>query len=164
MRFEGLDVIDVCGIASDSLSAVAISSRGEVLWLKDVSKRDEPLVMRLTDIEGQVYRVLATNQHLFMLSSKALYVWSHLVESVLLNQDSTRQSFPHVLPVEAVDMSLLNNDKLMLVMGTNSIKSFKIDDIFRNSSSLSSISRLEDFTPRWVSEDVEQIQIQKFAA
>ena len=158
MRFEGLDVVDVCGIASDSLSAVAISSRGEVLWLKDASKSDEPLVMRLPDIEGQVYRVLATKQHLFVLSSKALYVWSYLVESVLLNQDFPRQFFPHFLPVEAVDMSLLNNDELMLVMGTNSIKGFKIDDIIRDSSSLSSISKPEDFTPRWVSEDVEQIQ------
>ncbi len=158
MRFEGVDVVDVCGIASDSLSAVAISSRGEVLWLKDTSKRDEPLVVRLTGIEGQVYRVLATTQHLFVLSSKALYVWSYLVESVLVNQEFARQSSPHVRYLEAVDMSLLNDDSLMLVMGTNTIEGFKIDDIIRDSSSLSSISKLEDFTPRWVSEDVEQIQ------
>ncbi len=157
MRFEGLDVVDVCGVSSGSLSAVAISSRGEVLWLKDASKRDEPLVMR-SGVEGQVYRVLATTQHLFVLSSKALYIWSHLVESVLLNQDFTRESFPHVLPVEAVDMSLLNDDELMLVMGTNSIMGYKIDDIIRDSSGLSKIGKLEDFTPRWVSEDVEQIQ------
>ena len=156
MRFEGLDVVDVCGISSGSLSAVAISSRGEVLWLKDVSKRDEPLVVRLTGIEGQVYRVLATTQHLFVLSSKALYVWSHLVESVLLNQEFAKQTVLHVVPLEAVDMSLLNNNELMLVMGTNSIRSFKIDDIIRDSSSLSRISKLEDFTPQWVSEDVEQ--------
>ena len=55
-------------------------------------------------------------------------------------------------------MSLLNDNELMLVMGTNSIKSFKIDDIIRDFSSLSRISKFEDFTPRWVSEDVEQIQ------
>ena len=158
MRFEGLDVVDVCSVSSGSLSAVAISSRGEVLWLKDASKRDEPLVMQLTGIEGQVYRVLATTQHLFVLSSKALYVWSYLVESVLVNQEFARQSSPHVRYLEAVDMSLLNDDSLMLVMGTNTIEGFKIDDIIRDSSSLSSISKLEDFTPRWVSEDVEQIQ------
>lgn len=155
-RFEGLDVVDVCGISSGSLSAVAISSCGEVLWLKDASKRDKPIAMRLTDIEGQVYRVLATNQHLFVLSSKELYVWSHLVESVLLNKEFAKQTVQHIVPVEAVDMSLLNDNELMLVMGTNSIKSFKIDDIIRDSSSLSSISKPEDFTPRWVSEDVEQ--------
>ena len=73
MRFEGLDVVDVCGISSGSLSAVAISSRGEVLWLKDASKRDAPLVTRLTDIEGQVYRVLATTQHLFVLRASGKY-------------------------------------------------------------------------------------------
>ena len=93
-----------------------------------------------------------------MLSSKALYECSHLVESVLHNKDFTPQSSPYVFPVEAVDMSLLNDDYLMLVMGTNSIKGIKIDDIIRNSVDMSRISQLEDFTPRWVSEDVEQIQ------
>ena len=158
MRYEGLDVVDVCAVSTGSLSAVAISSRGEVLWLKDASKRDKPLVMRLPSVEGQVYRVLATTRHLFVLSSKALYVWIDLVGSVLRNENFSRQSVPYVVRIEAVDMSLLNDDTLMLVMGTNSIKGFKIADIIGNSVNMSRISQLEDFTPRWVSEDVEQSQ------
>ena len=83
-------------------------------------------------------------------------MWSHLVESVLLNKEFAKQTFLNVVIVEAVDMSLLNDDSLMLVMGTNSIESYKIDDIIGDSGSLSRISKLEDFTPQWVSEDVEQ--------
>ena len=74
-------------------------------------------------------------------------------------------------------MSLLNNDYLLLVMGTNSIMSIKIDDLNQQSTRTTADQRLihvsvdlswktkvEYSTHRWVSEDVEQIhQIQKVA-
>jgi hypothetical protein len=169
LRFEGLDVVDVCGISQGSLSAIAISPKAEVLCIRDTSKRDDPVAMRLGGIEGQVYRVLATPQHLFVLSSKALYVWVNLVDKVLYNKTTTPRSHPLVLPLEAVDMSLYDNEYLLLVMAVNAIMSVKISDLEKQASDQDTVTRLpktsiemsrktevEDFVPDWQRDDVQQ--------
>lgn len=169
MSFEGLDVIDVCSISSGSLSAVAISSIGEVLWMRDTSKRDDPLAMKLIGIEGQVYRVLATPQHLFVLSSKALYVWAHLVGKVLFNQSDPLQGLPLVLPMDAVDMSLYHDEYVLLVMAENAFMSLSIGDLVQASAGhgtattlpafsteMSRRTKAEVFVARWQRHDVLQ--------
>lgn len=169
LSFEGLDVVDVCGVTPGSLAALAISPKAEVLWIRDSSKRDDPLAMRLGGIEGQVYRVLATPQHLFVLSSKALYMWANLVSTVLYGQQGTPKSHPLVLPLEAVDMSLFGNQYILLVMASNSIMGVKIGDLEKQHSDyvgearlnetsieMSRKAEMEDFAPDWQSHDVQQ--------
>ena len=94
MKFEGVDVIDVCQVAPNSHAAIAISMRAEVLWIRDASRHDNPVAMRLSGIKGPVYRVLATQRHLFVLSSTALYVWIDLVEHVLFNDKAVPNPSP----------------------------------------------------------------------
>lgn len=169
MRFEGIDVVDVCPAAPNSHAAVAISMRAEVLWIRDASRHDDPLAMRLSGVEGPVYRVLATPRHLFVLSSKALYVWTDLVEHVLFNDKVVPNPSPLVLPVKAVSMSLIRDEQLLLVMSTNAVLSLAIIDFERESSAdtdphsfailspeMSQQTKLENFSPRWQFSDVEQ--------
>jgi hypothetical protein len=169
MRFEGIDVIDVCPVAPTSHCAIAISMRAEVLWVRDASRHDDPLAMRLSGVEGPVYRVLATPRHLFVLSSKALYVWTDLVEHVLFNDKVVPNPSPLVLPVKAVGMSLIRDEYLLLVMGTNAVISILIGDFERESANdtephsfavlspeMAQQTKLESFSPRWQVSDVEQ--------
>ena len=130
MKFEGIDVIDVCGVGANSLSAIAISKKAEVLWIKDASKKmtQSP---KLGGVEGRVYRVLATTRHLFVLSSKALYVWSNLVDRVLFDNTSAVESPPLVIPMEAVDMTLFDEKYLTLVMAANELRTLKVVDLVR---------------------------------
>jgi hypothetical protein len=127
-RFEGVDVVDVCPVAPDLQSAIAISIRGEVFWIRDVFQNDDPVAMKLNGIEGAVYRVLATRRHLFVLTSKRFYVWDNLVKDVLLNGRSARPTDPFQLDVKAASMSLINQSRVMLVLGANEVLSFKADD------------------------------------
>jgi hypothetical protein len=167
LTFEGLDVVDVCGVAAGSLSAIAISPKAEVLWLKDTSMQIEPLAMRLGGVEGQVYRVLATRQHLFVLTSTAFYFWANLVGKVLFNEMTVPET--HRLFVEAVDMSLYDDEYVLLVMATNDIVALKISDLANQSSNLingaelsgntiemSRTTEVEDFAPDWHRHDVQQ--------
>ena len=57
-----------------------------MLWLEDTSKRNNPRLIKLAHVEGTVYRVLATARHLFVLTSKAVYVWINLVEQLRFGQ------------------------------------------------------------------------------
>lgn len=163
LGFAGLDVVDVCGVSRGSLSAVAISPTAEILWIKDTSKREDPLAMRLHGVEGQVYRVLATPQHLFVLTSSALYAFANLVGKVLYDKATTSSCFPFVVPMEAVDMSLYKNEYILLVMAANSIMSVRITDLEKQPSDQVGISiemsqktSVEDFDPKWQRHDVEQ--------
>jgi hypothetical protein len=113
--------------------------------------------------------VLATPRHLFVLSSKALYVWTDLVERILFNDKAVPDPAPLVLPMKAVGMSLINNEYLLLVMGTNAVMSLAIGELDREptvdtepqsfailSPEMSQRTKLEEFSPQWQYSDVEQ--------
>lgn len=168
LSFDGLDVVDVCGVA-DTLSAVAISPKAEVLWIRDSSTHDDPVTTKMSGIEGQVYRVLATHRTLFVLSSKALYVWKDLVEQVLFDKSKNLRSQPLVIPMEAVDMSLFDNEHLFFVLAENGIASLAISELERRpinydptdnegrlSIEMSKKANLEDFVTKWQRHDIEQ--------
>lgn len=129
MGFKGIDVVDVCGVEAGSLSAVAISKTADLLWIKDTSQTVHPVVIRPTDVKGVVYRVLATSRHLFVLTSEALYTWFNLIGRALLGQFASPDTVRLVLPINAIDMSLINNQHLLFVMGTNSITSLELTEI-----------------------------------
>lgn len=169
LKFEDIDIIDVCSISSDSMAAIAISMAAEVLWINDASTRNHPLAMKLNGVEGPVYRVLATDRDLFVLSSKALYIWTGLVDRVLFGGTSAIVPRPLVLPVEAVDMALIQDGRLLLVMGANAVMSLTLSGLERGSTegfgsdSLVSLSEemarrtgLEELKPRWQSAEYEQ--------
>jgi hypothetical protein len=169
LRFDGIDVVDVCSVSPNSLAAIAISMAAEVLWIRDASTRDDPLAMKLIGVEGPVYRVLATARHLFVLSSQALYVWTDLVNRVLFGGEAVPNSLPLVLPIQAVDMALIQEERLLLVMGSNAVMALAISDFEREptedlgSHSFADLSpemarrtNLEELKPRWRSVDFEQ--------
>jgi hypothetical protein len=122
----------------------------------------------MSGVEGQVYRVLATSRTLFVLSSKALYVWKGLVDQVLFNKSENLRSQPLVIPMEAVDMSLFDNEHLFLVLAENGIASLAIKELERQpfnhdttdyesrlSIEMSQKTNVEDFVPSWERHDIQ---------
>jgi len=169
MGFVGIDIVDVCGVASGSLAAFAVSRTGDILWIEDSSKHQDPVVLRPKNIEGSVYRVLATPHHLFLLSSKALYVWFGLVDRASNGEFASPNMIRLVLPMDAIDMSLLGNDYLLLVMGANAVHCLPVKSLesqivgnfhLEKTSGLTSGSleraTLEDVRQIWQTEDIEQ--------
>jgi hypothetical protein len=159
--FAGLDVIDVCGVSTGSLSAIAISPKAEVLWIHDSSTHNDPITTKMVGMEGKIYRVLATPRTLFVLTSKALYVWRGLVEEVFLQRSTHARLQPLVIPMEAIDMSMFN-EYLFLVLAENGIAELPLRDLevspvdqvatdreSRHSVEMSQHAQMEDFAPKW---------------
>lgn len=169
MGFEGGDVVDVCGIAPNSLAAIAITKTAELLWIRDSSKRDDPIVTKLSGLSGHIYRVLATPDHLFVLSSKALYVWPNIVARARDGRFVGSEVMRMELPVEAADMSVIDGKWLALVMGSNAISVTEITDIEKQLPrtwlsqphldwrfNMKSENGLVEMSPVWKSKEVEQ--------
>ncbi len=169
MSFEGIDVVDVCAVMPNSLSAFAITKNAELLWIRDTSKRDDPTVIKLTGINGPVYKVLATQDHLFVLSSKGLYIWVNLVAHIRADTFVGQNMMRLERPIEAIDMSLIDNKVLLLVMGENSITSIDIaalgnqpvGQVFIRSEpdvrfNTQRDAGLVEMSPAWQSSEVEQ--------
>lgn len=170
MGFEGIDVVDVCAVRPNSLAAIVITKTAELLWIRDTSKHDDPIVTKLTGLDGPVYRVLATPNHLFVLSSKALYVWINFVTRAQSGQFRSPDMVRLELPVEAVDMSVIDDELLLLVMGINTITTFAIAELERQSAgdgvtqpepdfafSMQDDAGLTELTPAWQTAEVEQV-------
>ncbi|HTU27094.1 MAG TPA: hypothetical protein VMF30_16930 [Pirellulales bacterium] len=159
MTFKGLDVVDVCAVAHDSLSAVAISSGAEILWIKDASRQEDPVAMKLQGVGGTIYRVQATPQHLFVLSSDGVYAWEQLIPRLTDGDGPVSTDAPLVLPAEAIDMSVYGNERLLLVMAKNTVMQADIRALFSRPRSEGSASFLAGhrYAP------LPQIEFQRFA-
>jgi hypothetical protein len=170
MGFESIDVVDVCTVTPNSLAAIAITKTAELLWIRDTSKRDDPIVTKLTGLNGPVYRVLATPNHLFVLSSKALYAWINFVARARAGRFISPDMVRLELPVEAADMFVIEDTILLLVMGVNAITTLAIADLERQSAgegvtqpkpeitfSRQDNAGLIEMTPAWQTTEVEQV-------
>lgn len=166
--FDGLDVVDVCGLGDESHSAIAVSHKAELLWFQDVSSDAAPLAMKLSGIRGPVYRVLATPHHLFVLSSKAFYVWANLVDALRSGQPPAPSLHSFEIPMDAVDISLFG-ECLHFVMAQNALARFRItvlEELLANIATTGERARgarMEEtesevtrFLPTWVTHDVAQ--------
>ena len=169
MGFQGADVVDVCAAATGSLAAVAVSRTADLLWIKDTSSNVDPVILRPMHVEGAVYRVLAASRHLFVLTSKALYVWIDLVGRALAGQFAGPDMTMLVLPIDAIDMALIEDQYLLLVMGANAVTCLTLADIedqsaskpatgFRRNGRSGSFEKtsLNDIHQDWRKEEVEQ--------
>jgi hypothetical protein len=133
--FDGLDVVDVCGIGAGSPSAIAISTKGQILWIKNAMQRQTPTATQLVGIEGRVYRILATQDHLFVLTNEALYFWPNLIEELSASDKSSKKGQSLRIPMNAVDMSLSGKNSILLVMTDNAVG----EAMFFDESSLSAL-------------------------
>ena len=125
---EGLDIVDVCGIPDGSMSGVAVSREGCVVWVKDARHIARPLVFRPPYTDGIVYRVLATPRHLCVLTSRALYVWIDLIRAFNEGRLSTVPAMRAVFNVSAADITLIG-DELLVVTGGNEVESVSLESL-----------------------------------
>ncbi len=172
MKFQDVDIVDVCAVVPGSLSAIAVSKTADLLWITDTSSNVEPVILRPMHVKGTVYRVLATSRHLVVLTSEALHVWIDLVGRALTGQFASPDMTMLVMPIDAVDMALIDDQHLLLVMGMNAVTCLTMADMERQFASRSAAgfrlggssgrfekTSLDDIHQDWRTEDVEQREL-----
>jgi len=156
---SGLDIVDVCEVQTGTLAAAAISIDGILLLFHDVLNQTRPVTIQLGGLEGTVYRILSSAGHLFVLTSKAIYVWHGLIEGLLKGNSTKESTPPVVVPKAAVEMNVYRNQLLLIVMAANEVQRIEIETIAQ--MALKTSNHTERFVrttlkPTWLEGDVKQ--------
>lgn len=117
--FAGLDVVDVCPVASDpkSPAVAAVSRDGTLILVGDVLHDSMPVNITFKAVQGVAYRVLRRGEDLYLLTSRALYVLKKLAARLAAGVSLGKVTTPiRVVPMEAVDASIIHDRWLFLVM------------------------------------------------
>jgi hypothetical protein len=116
--FPTIDVVDVVAIGTPAYphAVVAVGMGGEVLLFRDIVKREDPISLKYDHFKGRTYRILSSCGHLFVLTSKAIYVLGNLAQRL------TQESLGHenapvmTLPMQAIDANICGNRWLLAIM------------------------------------------------
>jgi hypothetical protein len=125
LAYPHIDVVDVCSLGSDELplAAVALGKDRSICLSRDVLTDHQPQRLRFHGLEGDAYRVLATQGHVFVLTSGWLYAFIDLAKRFA--EGGEGDALPTTIAgmkFEAVD-AFLAYDKILLVMPDRSIAS-----------------------------------------
>jgi len=104
------------GTAACPHAVVAVGIGGEVMLFRDIVKREDPILLKYDQFAGKTYRVLSSCGHLFVFTSKAVYVLGSLASR--LTQPSLGENVAPVMtiPMEAIDVNICGNRWLLVVM------------------------------------------------
>jgi hypothetical protein len=118
ITFPGLDVIDVCPLDSDGgLAVAALGADCTLVFIRDVQSDRRPIALKLNGIEGTAYNLFCTRGHLFLLTSRGLYVLRGLARRFLEGEPVGRQTtVVSEVPLKAVDANLVYERWLLVVM------------------------------------------------
>jgi hypothetical protein len=130
VTFEELDVVDICAIGgAGSLAVAAIARNGALILLRDVFQDKHPITMRFDNVKGTAYRLLSCRGHLFLLTSKAIYVLARLVDKFLAGEPVGSITTPMlVMMMDAADANLCG-DRWLLVVMSDGVRRYDIGQI-----------------------------------
>jgi hypothetical protein len=116
--FKGLDVVDVCAVASDpeSSAVAALGRDGTLILTRDALHDEKPKTIKFKAVQGTAYRLLSNGKHLFVLTSRGLYVLTELASRLaagLPPGEFTTQIL--VVPMEAVDAGPVDDRWLLVI-------------------------------------------------
>ena len=116
--FPGLDVIDVCALGSDGgLAIAALGVDCTLVFSHDAQSDRRPISFKLNGVKGTAYSLFSARGHLFLLTSRGLYVLRGLARRFLDGEPIERQStVVSEIPLEAVDANLIGDRWLPVVM------------------------------------------------
>jgi hypothetical protein len=125
VKFDNLDVVDVCSIANDqnSMAVAALGKDGTLILIRDIVNDQTPVSLRFDSIHGTAYRLLSCRGHIFVVTSHGLYGLFHLASSFLDQSLRSRPPTPVLsVPSEAVDANLVSDRWLLVVVPDEVLK------------------------------------------
>jgi hypothetical protein len=162
---SGLDVIDICPLASGSksLAVGALGRDGSIILFRDVLTDDKPVTMKFKRVQGTAYRLLGHGGELYVLTSKGLYVLGKLASRFL-----ARELYAGIVtqilavPMDAVDANLAGDHWLLVVM-PDEVRRFDVAWIHDNVPEAGSEQDDQDFQSASVSQDWQWHDIEQTA-
>ena len=164
-RFDGLDIVDVCPIASRALAraVAALGVDGTIVMLPDVFHAGNAVHLKFATIQGSAYRLLSRGQDLYVLTSRGLFGLMKLGDQMLSTSNKVNTNIL-TARMEAVDANMVG-DRWLLVVTADEVWRFDLSAITKADSdevAVESISEeiVETFTPAWTRYEVQQTERQ----
>jgi hypothetical protein len=133
-HFKNLDIVDVCPleVGSGSGAFASIGIDGTLILFRDPLTDSSPSTIKFKMVQGTVYGLASCRGHVFVLTSKALYVLADLAGR-FLRGESVKGVATQILtvPTEGVDLGL-SGDKYLLAVTADNVLRFDIDSIERS--------------------------------
>ncbi len=116
--FPDIDVVDVSPVGSAAYphAVVAAGIGGEVLLFRDIVNQEAPISLKYDQFAGKTYRILSSCGHLFVLTSKTVYVLGFLANRLTQASLGEHAAPVMTIPMEAIDANICQNRWLLAVM------------------------------------------------
>jgi hypothetical protein len=152
VTFDELDVVDICAIGeAGSLAVAAIARNGALILLRDVFQDKHPLTMKFDNVTGTAYRLLSCRGHLFLLTSKAMYVLARFVDRFLAGEPVGSSTTPMlVMHMEGADANLCG-DRWLLVVMPDGVRRYDVGRIHDSVPDFISRGVIQEMQPRAIS-------------
>jgi hypothetical protein len=131
VTFNGLDFVDVCSVATPDkpLAVVAAAKDGGLVFFDDILTDKAPKTLKYKGVSGTVYRVLAAQGNIYLLTSKGLFGLFGLATTFLRGARASHVSTDILkLPVKASDANIVG-DRWLLAVGADEILRFDTEKI-----------------------------------
>ncbi len=147
LKFNSIDVVDVCPLApGESVAFAALGRDGTLILSQDVLADRNPLRFKLSSIRGVAYRVISHLGDIYILTSKGLYVLANVSGRFVSGQPMQGSVLVLPLLMKAIDMNLFQG-RWLLVAVVNQVNWFDLD-------------HLHAFVPQHVGQDgIEESQL-----
>jgi hypothetical protein len=129
-EFSGIDVVDVCSLNSKDKprSAVALNHDGCLLFFSDVLEKTTLPPVHFGYSCGVPYTLLSAQGHVFALTSDEFVVFPDLADRFLRGEPLDQPTHAFLMPVQAVDVFLCGDDKVLLLEENGAVE-FKVADL-----------------------------------
>jgi hypothetical protein len=162
VTYDELDVVDICAIGSaDSLAVAAVAGNGTLILLRDIFQDKCPITMKFDNVTGMAYRLMSCRGHLFLLTSKAMYVLAGLADRFLAGEPVGSTTTPMlVMHVDGADANLYG-EQWLLVVTPDGVRRFDVGQIHDSMPDFISQGEIQEMQPRVISASWKRHGIQQ---
>ena len=157
-RFNGRDIVAIAPVndARFPLGAVALSDRGDMLLIPNVTEKEPLGALNYPQVRGCPYTVCAAKGHVFILTSKEVVVIPNGIAHLADPHAVVQQAW--FLPVEATDMVSIDDERLLLI-ADGAAEEFLVDNLLglANASSHANgrLTQFHRLSPRGILPSIE---------
>jgi hypothetical protein len=168
---EGMDVVDVAAIGSDSnsLAVAALGRDGTLMLVRDALQDKRPVTLKYKTVSGTAYRLLHCRGHVFVLTSKGLYGLFNLAQRYL---EGVTPGGPPLrilrVEMEASDARVVK-DRWLLVVLPDEVRRFDVQALEQDAPEYVRSGEMKEAQPEsldlpWKEEEISQTASQLLMA
>jgi hypothetical protein len=129
---NNVDVVDVCSLG-DGLAVAALGRDGTLILFRDIINDKTPYNFKFKRFAGTGYRLLYSRGHIFVLTTKALYMVADIAKRVKSGEpQDDRETQILTMPMNAIDANLYEDKYVLVVNEQSNVFRVYIDNVVRD--------------------------------